>query len=395
MIVSGHVRIPNKKVIHNNVEDWQPWWLNDFSTSFPRAASLYVTDPLGLGPGEADFGRSLQCEEMYWTFSEVQGQSACDSCLTGPGLYFLQAGKCTGCPSSFTPEMIILGICLAIFIAALLIILSKIGFNWAAVSISINFLQVSAIFANFSIEWPDEVLALLAVFKLFTVDVDAVNAECTVGRVSYFEKWIVMVLAPFLVVSVLSSISFSLQFATFIMGKTRFPTWTKRKLWRFLKPPEEFPESSEDDTIAERLLKKFKTFRRTLLFKLLSLLTKPIPRTKLEALQDTILNAFVTFLSVYYMTGVKRSLEVFRCITKSPILFNQEHCPGYDDSVNERVTLVYEKQVLFASDGAGDVQCAVFNTTSCKFEPPEGPGHQHRAFLERLVWNSIRRTTST
>jgi hypothetical protein len=372
MIASSHVRIPNVKVIHNNVEDDQPWWLNDFGMSFPKASMMYATFPASLVEGEDSFGRSLQCEEKYWTYSNGAQGTGCASCLTGPSLYFLQGGKCTGCPTGFTPEMIVLGILCAIVIGGLLILLSKVGFNWAAVSISINFLQVSAIFANFSIEWPEEVLALLAVFKLFTVDVDAVNAECTMGRVSYFEKWIVMVLAPFIVVSMLSSISFTLEFATFIMGKTRFPTWIKRKMWRFLKPPEEFPEASEDDSIATKITKKFKNIRRTLFFKLLSLLTKPIPRTKLEALQDTIFNAFVTFLSVYYMTGVKRSLEVFRCINKSPILFSRIGCPGYVDGVTPAVTLIYEKQILFASDGAGDVECARYNVTTCEFEPPGG-----------------------
>lgn len=386
MVASGHVLVTDKKVNHNGQEFDQPWWLNDFGLSYPKAATLYETDKVaGLGDGLSGFGRSLQCEEKYWTYIDANGVG-CDTCLTGNGLYFLQGGKCTACAGAgLSPELIILGLLAFIVIGAVLVVLSKIGFNWAAISISVNFLQVSAIFANFSIEWPEEVLALLAVFKLFTVDVEAVNAECSVGRVSYFEKWIIMVLAPFLVVTMLSSVSSSLQFANFIMGKTRFPVWIKRKMWRLLKPPIVGDNSNEEDAMATKILKKIKNARRKGFFKILSILTKPIPRAQLEALEDAIFNAFVTFLSVYYMTGVKRSLEIFRCITKNPVLFDQRHCPGFVDGVDEPLTLIYEKKILFASDGAGEVQCSFYNMTSCDWQAPIGPGPKTQGLFKILL----------
>ena len=386
MVASGHVRIPNKKVNHNGMEFDEPWWMNDFSLTYPKAANFYATMPDALGEGQDSFGRSLQCEEMYWTYSDAQG-AGCDTCLTGGGLYFLQGGKCSACTGGFTPEMIILGILCAIVLGLVLVVLSKLGFNWAAVSISVNFLQVSAIFANFSIEWPEEVLALLAIFKLFTVDVDAVNTECSVGRVSYFEKWIIMVLAPFLVVGMLSSVSSSLQLANWIMGKTRFPVWIKRKLWRFLKPPMLFINANEDDELATKMVIKIRNFRRKLFFTILNILTKPIPRSKLETLEDAIFNAFVTFLSVYYMTGVKRSLEIFRCITKNPVLFDRTNCPDFDGT--EPLRLIYEKKILFASDGAGEVLCAFFNQTTCAFEAPIGPGPKTQGLFKIIMGGSI------
>ena len=376
MVASSHVLLTNKKVMHNGQEFDQPWWLNDFSLSYPKAAKL-MEIPILLNEGYAGFGKSLQCEEKYWTYADAGLGVGCDTCLTGAGLYFLQGGKCTACQAGLGIEMIILGLVALVFVGILLVVLSKIGFNWAAISISINFLQVSAIFANFSIEWPEEVMELLAMFKLFTIDVDAVNTECAVGRVSYFEKWIIMVLAPFLVVTMLLSGSSTLQFANFIMGKTRFPVWIKRKAWRLLKPPIIGDDAGEDEELIDRISKKLRNNRRKLFFKVLSILTKPIPRVQMETLEDAIFNAFVTFLSVYYMTGVKRSLEIFRCISKNPELFDATSCPDWKTG-DSPLRLIYSKKILFASDGAGEVVCKLFNYTTCDFEvkPGDGPPTQ-------------------
>lgn len=386
MVACAHCRNPTRKVMHNGQEFEQPWWQNDFKLSYPKAANFFEQMPAQLMEGLDGFGKSLQCAEMYWTYVDAV-DTGCDTCLVGPGLYFLRGGKCAACQATLPVWVIVLGLIAFFLLLALLIVLSKVGFNWAAISISINFLQVSAIFANFSIEWPPEVLAVLGWFKLFTIDVDAVNTECAVGRVSYFEKWIIMVLAPFIVVSILMIGSSTLQFANWIMGNTRFPVWIKRKMWRLLKPPLVIDDVLEDDELATRILKRLRQRRRKLFYKVLAILTKPIPRSQLTALEDAIFNAFVTFLSVYYMTGVKRSLEIFRCIKKNPELVDARHCPGYNRD-DEPLELIYTKQILFASDGAGEVVCSVYNYTTCEFEPREGPGPATQG-LFRLTVNQF------
>merc|ERR1712166_244654 len=102
----------------------------------------------------------------------------------------------------------------------------------------------------------------------------------------------------------------------------------------------------EDEELIDRISKKLRNNRRKLFFKVLSILTKPIPRVQMETLEDAIFNAFVTFLSVYYMTGVKRSLEIFRCISKNPELVDATNCPDFDGT--EPLRLIYEKKILFA-----------------------------------------------
>ena len=100
-----------------------------------------------------------------------------------------------------------------------------------------------------------------------------------------------------------------------------------------------------------------------------------------------VFNAFVTFLSVYYMTGVKRSLEIFRCIKKNPELVDARHCKNRPDDADP-LMLIYTKQILKASDGAGEVVCGQYNYTTCvfDFDQVQGPPTQG---LFRLTINKI------
>ena len=96
--------------------------------------------------------------------------------------------------------------------------------------------QVSSIFANFSIEWPEQVKEILAMFAFVTIDVDVAGTEC-LGRVSYFEKWIGMVFLPFIMLALFTSLGSIVTFASWVLARTRWPIWAKRKMWRLLKPP--------------------------------------------------------------------------------------------------------------------------------------------------------------
>ena len=359
---------------HNNLEWVEPWWLNDFSLTYPDAVASFVAGGPVFENGQPSFGKSMQCVQGYWTYDGAA--AGCDTCLAF--LYFTKGATCEVCSLDLDPFLIVLLVIGGILIGALLVLASKVGFNWAAISISLNFLQVSAIFANFSIVWPEEVLAVLNVFNFFIVDVEVVQAECAF-RISYFEKWFSMVMLPFVVVAMLSCVTFSLEFATFVMSKTRFPVWVKRKLWRGLKPPNLLEAVDPDEELADKLARKLKNLRRKLFYTVLSFGTKPIPRSKLESMQDTIFNAFVTMLSVYYMTGCKRSLEIFRCVKSDPILQDQTQCAYYDPG-NETlgiepdppVALVYQKEVLFASIGSGEVTCSTYNATTCGMDTETG-----------------------
>lgn len=44
--------------------------------------------------------------------------------------------------------------------------------------------------------------------------------------------------------------------------------------------------------------------------------TLPLSKDMMEQMYDTMLNAVITILAIYYMTGCTKSLNVFRCQVK-------------------------------------------------------------------------------
>ena len=85
-------------------------------------------------------GKSLACTNGFWTYDDAKG-TGCDSCLAQ--LYSTKGSKCESCAGQqMDAGTVIVIILAAIVILALLAVLSKVGFNWAAISISWNFLQV-------------------------------------------------------------------------------------------------------------------------------------------------------------------------------------------------------------------------------------------------------------
>jgi hypothetical protein len=70
--------------------------------------------------------------------------------------------------------------------------------------------QVTSIFAEFSIDWPPEMLQILDVLNIFRVEIDAVSPEC-LGTTTWFQIWLLMVLLPFILLVCMGSAAVSLQ----------------------------------------------------------------------------------------------------------------------------------------------------------------------------------------
>ena len=88
-----------------------------------------------------ELGKSLQCHKGFWTYDDTL--LGCDACLAE--VYSTKGNKCESCENmNMDAGTIILIVLAAIILLALFAVLSKLGFNWAAVSISWNFMQVLA-----------------------------------------------------------------------------------------------------------------------------------------------------------------------------------------------------------------------------------------------------------
>ena len=96
-----------------------------------------------------------------------------------------------------------------------------------------------------------------------------------------------MVLAPFIMLLLFSSIAFVLQFASWVLSMTRYPIWAKRKLWRFLKPPVIIDQQLEDEDLTAKVARKLKNLKRKITYGFLTRFTKPIPASTLQARNAT------------------------------------------------------------------------------------------------------------
>ena len=202
--------------------------------------------------------RSLQCADGYITPPQpgLANSAPCSDCSFGDyegPRYHRKDDRCEGCPENSMLMYILMGI----FLILLLIFIyyaSKTNFNFAAFSISINFFQVTTIFADFKIEWPPEILELMGMFAIVSVDISVVSPECAT-EVTAFQMWFVMTIAPFAFGAVMGFLL--LWFQTFFMVKqhTRLPTWAKRKFSKRLRPPR-LLVSTDSDSLGDRVAKK-------------------------------------------------------------------------------------------------------------------------------------------
>lgn len=234
---------------------------------------------------------------------------ACDNGYFAAVRYKSEGLYCTSC--AIPTELIVFLVVILLLGIILIYYASKSSFNWGAITISVNFLQVTAIFVDFQIEWPPQVLYLLAYINIFRIEISSLSPECF-GTVNWFQTWLMMVLLPvFLLASMLFAASL-LHLASWLMSKTRWPLWFKRKFSRFLKPPK-VQDVSDMSPLADKLLIRLRNARRKWRFSLLSIFTTPVKRERVEEMYDQIWNTLITFLSIFYMTACSRSMEALIC----------------------------------------------------------------------------------
>ena len=109
----------------------------------------------------------------------------CTSCANG---YFRSATLCARCPDS-PAAVIVIVVLVLIIVAGMGYWLNKRQINLAIISIGIDFFQVLAIFAQSSVKWPPQVLALMQILSAFNFNIEIVAPECLVAGISYREKF--------------------------------------------------------------------------------------------------------------------------------------------------------------------------------------------------------------
>jgi len=92
--------------------------------------------------------------------------------------------------------ILILGLLAAIVAAVVAYVLNKGNVSVAVLSISVDFVQVLAIFAKSRVQFPPLIRSVLQVFSAFNLNLELVAPECSVPDLDYRFKWFAVVLLP-------------------------------------------------------------------------------------------------------------------------------------------------------------------------------------------------------
>ena len=147
--------------------------------------------------------------------------------------------------------------------------------------------------------------------SVFSVDVSVVSPECTT-EITPFQFWFGQTILPFVFAMIMGSVLVVVTLIFWMMQHTRLPIWARRKFSKRLRPPR-LQVATDADSLGDRVTKKLFNQIKLLRYSAIAAWTVPIGRDQMEQYYDTMLNAIITILSIYYLTGCSKALGVFRC----------------------------------------------------------------------------------
>lgn len=248
---------------------------------------------------------SVQCATEY---ANEQGGRQCNRCADQH--YRNVNNECVPCETdAWELALIAIGL---IALAAAMYTVSKSGFNVGALAISVNFFQVTSIFASFQIRWPLQVEILFRFFATFQIGIEIAQPECVLGNITYSDKWLFMMALPIIFLFLLCTVLILINSHHWLLTLTRFSLWFKRKFPRALRKPER-PRAKPEETRAETLVRVLRGLARTVAYKFGAALVQTSSRETREVVADSIINAFFMFLTLFYLAAVQKALEPFAC----------------------------------------------------------------------------------
>ncbi|KAL3915815.1 MAG: hypothetical protein SGPRY_007071 [Prymnesium sp.] len=115
-------------------------------------------------------------------------------------------------------------------------------------------MRVTNIFADFKVEWPEEIKRILNAVAIFSVDISVVSPECA-ADFTPFQIWLGQTILPVVFGIIMMTILLVVRAFFFVMQETRLPIWARRKFSKRLRPPK-LKVASDADSLGERVAKK-------------------------------------------------------------------------------------------------------------------------------------------
>ena len=122
--------------------------------------------------------------------------------------------------------------------------------------------------------------------------------------------WLGITILPVIFAMVMGVILSFIKMVFWLMQATRLPLWVRRKYSRRLRQPR-LNVINDSDTLTDKIAKKLSNQSKLFRHYFLARWTVPFAREQMEQMLDTMANAVITILSIYYMTGCSKALTVF------------------------------------------------------------------------------------
>ncbi|KNC55072.1 uncharacterized protein AMSG_10669 [Thecamonas trahens ATCC 50062] len=143
-------------------------------------------------------GSTVPCVCKVGFFALGYGKRGCAECVSG---YFRLGERCLKCAN--TSELVLLLMVVAAFaLVALLVYLNtrtSLSYKFAAAMIGLNSLQITAIYANLSLDWGKFAQTYFGIISFVNLNFDLASPECTSSSMDvYMFKWWTTMLLPVL-----------------------------------------------------------------------------------------------------------------------------------------------------------------------------------------------------
>ncbi|KNC52475.1 uncharacterized protein AMSG_08032 [Thecamonas trahens ATCC 50062] len=239
-----------------------------------------------------------------------------------PTRYYPLSGRCEPCPDNAIIPVIVAFLLLFVVIVVMYKFAgrsksgSRSGSSGAA-SIALNFIQTTALFAAYKMNWPDEMLTILKWFSIMNLNMDMASPECALP-ISYKIKWFSTMLIP---------IAIALVFGSYVVVRTAL-SWIvaqavdPARLTAAESESESETEEQEDDggsgstdgiqvALVAELGADEESARRPVCASCLGWLY--VSKAQRGAMYNQAIHAYVMFVLVAYVFVAHKALEVFAC----------------------------------------------------------------------------------
>ncbi|KAJ5079071.1 g protein-coupled receptor-related [Anaeramoeba ignava] len=250
-------------------------------------------------------GEAEQCNSELGYYGEC-----CSECLNG---FYKFGTNCAKCPSNAKSRLIIASILIVFLCLFLFIIAKKVKNYFASFSIMFSFFQILSIISGLDLNWPSNINNTWKYLSIFNFNIDFLAVDCSF-QFTYSEKWIVSMLLPFVLLSVLLLI----YLFTFIHSKIieKCGAGFMRKFPRFCSKP------------SRKTTNKYIFPFIWIKFKISQFFTHGFSKEERKQLYNNLINSYTTILSFLYLFLAYKVLQIFGCSKQADGSYTFDAEPG-------------------------------------------------------------------